>query len=454
MTFAYNINNLLFVVPCILLLLMVFKDQLKATMPPLIFAGAASFLAASVLGSYIYLKFPSPIQHLFLSVIIMFMGVLVFSLECRYSFWQSLFIITVIRSYSEDVRFLASHIYFLVTDQLPEYGILQITVITTLLTLLTFPGMYVFFKRLMRPALDYTVSLAVWKLVWVIPVCNNAVYTIAISPDISHHTAHPGNEFIFIPPLWALLTFSTYGILLKMMIDVSKNAALQESLHLSETQITAQKKQMELLQSRIQETSRSRHDIRHLFLAIDGFLKEDDMDGLKTYIRQSLTLLPAQMSEIYCENVAVNAILCYYKEQAEKGQIKTCFCIVLPKVSPIPDTELCIIIGNLLENAIEACQRMKSQNKFINVNLSMASDALLAIQVSNSYEGNIRQTKDGSFLSSKCRGRKGIGISSVISITEKYNGISKTEYRNQVFRISLLISGRRQTESALSRYPI
>lgn len=54
MTLAYNINNLLFVVPCILLLLLIFMDQLKTSLAPLIFAGAASFLAASVLGSYIY----------------------------------------------------------------------------------------------------------------------------------------------------------------------------------------------------------------------------------------------------------------------------------------------------------------------------------------------------------------------------------------------------------------
>lgn len=450
MTCAFIINNLLFVVPCILLLLFAFKDQLKTSLVPLIFAGAALFLAASFLGSYFYLIFPSPTQHLFLSMASIFTGVLIFSIECRYSFWQSLFIISVIKSYSENVRFLSTHIYFLVTGGLPKEAILQISGITTLLTILTFPFVWMFFKKLLRPALDYTVSLAIWKLIWIIPVCNNAVYTITITPDISRYTLYPGNEFIFIPPLWVLLTFSTYGILLKMTIDVSKNAALQEILHLSETQITAQKKQMELLQGRIQETSHFRHDIRHLFLAIDGCLKKGDMEGLEKYIRQSITFIPAQISEIYCENVAVNAILCYYKEQAERGQIKTCFRILLPKSPPISDTELCIIIGNLLENAIEACQRMKSQDKFVNVDISMASDLLLAIQVSNSYEGTIHQTKDGSFLSSKGSGRKGIGISSVMSITEKYNGISNIEYKDQMFKISLLINGRRPADGSFS----
>ncbi len=440
MTCAYIINNLLFVVPCILLLLLVFRDQLKTASVPLISAAAALFVAASFLGTEMYLRFPSPTERLFLSMASMFTGVLLFNSMCKYSFWQSLFIISVIKSYSENVRFLSSHLYFLVTNELPEKAIFQISCITTLLTILTFPLILLLTKKLMRPALDYTVSLTVWKLVWVIPVCNNAVYTITITPDVSHYTTYPGNEFAFIPPLWILLTFSTYGILLKMMIDVSKNAALQESLHLSETQISAQKKQMELLQKRIQESSRFRHDMRHHLLAIDGCLERNDIESLKEYIRQSVTLLPVQTSEIFCENSAVNAILCYYQEQAKKRNIKTRFCILLPKMPPIPDTELCIIIGNLLENAVEACQRMKSQERFLDVSLSMASSAILALQVSNSYEGCVHQMEDGSFLSSKGKDRKGIGISSVVSITEKYSGISKIEYSKQVFKVSLLIS--------------
>lgn len=440
MTSAYIINNLLFVVPCILLLLLVFGDQLKTPRIPVILSGISLFLVGSFLGTYIYMISVSPTQRLFISLTCMFAGVLIFNSACRYSFWQSLFIVTVIKSYSENVRFLSSYLYFLATKQLPEKATLQISVITTLLTVLSFRLIWLFCRDLMRPALDYTVSLAAWKLVWVIPVCNNAVYTVNITPDVSHYTVYPGNEFFFIPPLWILLTFSSYGILLKMMIDVSKNAILQESLHLSETQITAQKKQMEQLQARIQETSRFRHDIRHHFLAVDGFLKNDNMDGLKEYIRQSINLLPGQSPEIYCDNVGVNALLCYYKEQADRAGIETAFRIALPSPLPVPDTELCIIIGNLLENAVEACQRMRSKDRFVEVTLSMASSSILAILVANSYEGHVQQAGDGTFLSSKGKGRKGIGLSSVLDIAQKYNGVSRVEHTGQVFRVSLLLS--------------
>ena len=107
---------------------------------------------------------------------------------------------------------------------------------------------------------------------------------------------------------------------------------------------------------------------------------------------------------------------------------------------PIADTEVCIILGNLLENAVEACQRMKSQERFLDVKLSMPSSSILMVQVCNSYEGTVQQMADGSFLSSKRKAQKGIGLSSVLSITEKYNGIARIEHQKQLFQVSVIIS--------------
>lgn len=441
MTFAYIINNLLFVIPCILLLFLVFKDQLKIPVLPLILAGISLFVAASFWGAYIYLVLGSPIQRFVLSMLSTFIGVFIFVGVCKYNFLQGFFIIAVVKSYSENIRFLSSHIYYLYTERLPEHAILQISCITTVLTILTFPLILWFYRKIMRPALDYTVSLSVWKFIWVIPVCNNAIFTLIITTDVSHYTHYPGNEFSLIPPLWIMLTFATYIILLKMVIDVSQNAQLLENLHLSEIQIAAQQKQMELLQHNIQETSRFRHDIRHYFLAIEGFIKDKDPEGLRTYIQQSMKLFPSHTVQFYCDSVAVNSLLCYYKEKAETDDIPMSLSISLDFAPPISDTELCIILGNLLENAIEACNRMKSNERFIRVKLSMVSTSILVVQISNSYEGIIRQAPDGTFLSSKVRDRKGIGLASVLSTTEKYNGIARIEYPDQIFKVSLLLNG-------------
>lgn len=103
--------------------------------------------------------------------------------------------------------------------------------------------------------------------------------------------------------------------------------------------------------------------------------------------------------------------------------------------------DLCAVISNLLENAVEACTRMNSQDRFINVKISATTNFLLTIIIENNYEGEILRSGN-VFISSKKKGRKGIGISSVLNIIEQYNGISKFEYQNQLFKAAILLKAK------------
>ena len=100
--------------------------------------------------------------------------------------------------------------------------------------------------------------------------------------------------------------------------------------------------------------------------------------------------------------------------------------------------DLCAVVSNLLENAADACARMSCERRFINVKISATTNSLLVIIVENSYEGEI-QRSGNTFISSKKKGRKGIGISSVLNTIEEYNGISKFEYQNHIFKASILL---------------
>lgn len=444
MTSIYMINGMLFVVPCILLLYLVFRDQIKTPRPPVILGAVTAFLSVELIASFIYLTADTSMERALLSVGSQFVGVFIFSAASRYTFGQSLFIITVVKNYSENVRLFSYQIYFLFTGKLPEEAISAISYIMIALSLAVFPLICLFYKKLMRPALDYSQSLVIWRLIWVIPVCNTLIYTLTIAPDVSNYTRFPEDKFFVIPASWGMLTFATYGILLRTIIAISRNAELKEKLYLTEIQITAQQKYLRLLQTRIQETRRSRHDMRHHFLVLRDFAKNKDLEGLKEYLDKASAYSSLQPMAVYCDNTVVNALLCYYKEQAEKDQVKVTMQVSLFDRIPVTDTELCIILGNLLENAVEACRRMRSQERFIDLELSMVSSALLVVLIKNSFEGAVRRAQDGTFFSTKEKDRKGIGLSSVLNITEKYNGVSRLGYEDQVFQVSLLLNGGQQ----------
>lgn len=234
-----------------------------------------------------------------------------------------------------------------------------------------------------------------------------------------------------------ILTFATYVLIVKMALVIMENAALLEKLHISETVSDAQRKHTESLRQQIEQTSRQRHDMRHHLLVIDGYIKARDMEGLDAYIKEYRASL-APPAKNYCENPALNSILGYYEEQAGKAGTAFHVSVSLPKEPLLPDTDLCAVVSNLLENASEACARMRAGHPFISVKISATTGSLLVIIVENSYEGEIKRS-GSTFISSKKKGRKGIGISSVLNIIEQYNGVSKFEYQDRIFMASLLL---------------
>ena len=285
-------------------------------------------------------------------------------------------------------------------------------------------------------------SLPTWQLLWIIPLLNSIIFALIITPETLIKTSVNPSVLYFLPPVWITLTFTTIFLLPRVIIAATQNIDLQRTLQLSEIQVRSQQKQNELLQLHIEETRRLRHDIRHHFRMLESLTRSQDMDGIKKYLSETLSSLPEQAPAIHCSNSAVNAFLCYFKELAVQQDIDMSLSISVPEKLPFPDTDLCIILGNLLENAVEACQNMKSDKRYIHVKMLTPSPQTMVIIIENSYEGSIRLAADGSFLSSKEAGRHGIGISSVLSITEKYNGIPRFEYgRNNIFKVSLLLNG-------------
>ena len=87
---------------------------------------------------------------------------------------------------------------------------------------------------------------------------------------------------------------------------------------------------------------------------------------------------------------------------------------------------------------------MKSSDKFISLKMTLHRRLTLVIMTENSYEGAVLRARDGSFLSSKEKNRKGLGISSVLHVTEKYNGIPRFEYQDNVFKAFLLLNAKEQ----------
>ena len=103
------------------------------------------------------------------------------------------------------------------------------------------------------------------------------------------------------------------------------------------------------------------------------------------------------------------------------------------------EMDLCLVLSNLLENALEASLRTDPARRRIDVRAYMHAEKLTLIQVENAFDGEIHE-KSGAFQSSKRRG-SGLGVPSVRRIAEKTGGASAFTHQDGVFSAKVMLRG-------------
>lgn len=289
----------------------------------------------------------------------------------------------------------------------------------------------------LRPLAADSAHLGFWKYLWLIPASIYLIFRLNIYPGYLGDSA-PWNDMIFLMPfIWILATTFTYFAALHMVDETLKNGKLQEQLHLSDLQVSLQRSQYESLQETIQESYQIRHDIRHQLRVLQAYLEDGQVQEARAFLHNLLQRAEPEMLPPLCENPAADMIARYYLTIAKAKGIEVTAALQFPRSLPMEDSDLCVMLGNLLENALEACQRQTGE-RWIRVRATVNEQGMLVIAVSNSFTGQL-QRQGEVFLSSK-RDGPGKGILSVQTIARRYEGITKFEQKDGVFTASVLLN--------------
>lgn len=120
-------------------------------------------------------------------------------------------------------------------------------------------------------------------------------------------------------------------------------------------------------------------------------------------------------------NIVIDSLIGYWYVTAQNKRIifKTDICI--PMIMPFKGADLSLILGNLLENAVEAAEKVE-ENRYINVKMKFDKNNLLLF-VDNSYKGKLLKTRDNRLKSTKSDAENhGVGLASVYRAVAKYHG--------------------------------
>ena len=274
-----------------------------------------------------------------------------------------------------------------------------------------------------------------WYVFWVLPLMFIALnlFMIPIYPT-TLYTGRVLQGYIVLSIAMLVLLFVFNTIFLLMATSLNRNARLRQENQL----LSLQQQRYENLKTAIEEARQARHDMRHHLNHISMLAEENDMETLKTYLAQTVSRIP-DLDMHFCENRAADSVLGYYCALAKREGIPFSAQIDLPQTLPVDEIDMCLVLSNLLENALEASLRTVPARRWMKVNAYVHAERLLLMQVENACDGEIKET-NGVFRSSKRKGN-GIGIQSVRHIAEKNGGASTFAYQNGVFCAKIMLRG-------------
>ncbi|MDD2955845.1 MAG: GHKL domain-containing protein [Oscillospiraceae bacterium] len=202
-------------------------------------------------------------------------------------------------------------------------------------------------------------------------------------------------------------------------------------------QLDMQKEHYQQLFQQMEAARIASHDLRHHMRALRSFAERDDLAEIRTYLESYEFHARGQELQTFSNSPVADAMLRYYGSAARRAHTRFDAVLNLPTPAGLPDDDLCILLSNLLENALEACSRQTSGERFIYLRGSV-KDGKLGLVVDNSFEDGTLKLKDGLFYSSKRHGL-GLGIRSVQTVVRKYYGLCSFSPEDGVFKASLLI---------------
>lgn len=218
------------------------------------------------------------------------------------------------------------------------------------------------------------------------------------------------------------------------LASIYRDLAVAKSMfNHAKKQIIIQKEYYDSLSCQINEVRAVRHDMHHFINVMNVLVKENRIEELKRFLNSYSEKTDTSPLPVFCQNSVVNSILGYYYLQAGTEKIAfRCECSISATIL-VDDMDLCVVLGNALENALEACKKIEEADRFISIHIQVLSGQLL-IKVENSYQGDVK-LQDDKLLSSKTKGIHGIGLQSIKNIAERYGGYIKATYENNLFTV-------------------
>lgn len=226
-----------------------------------------------------------------------------------------------------------------------------------------------------------------------------------------------------------LLISLIFGLILK----ISENYNQKQNIALLELQNEMLIKTEQNTEQIFQLWRSSIHDYKHKIFLLKYWIDNEDLKSLKNFVNNENTIFSQKLFYIKTGNDIIDALINTKQKLAEENNIIFSTNISIPSNCSVSDLDFICILGNLIDNALEACENQNQ--KYIDLTIKEINH-LLIIKVINSYKDMLPK----KFITTKKdKSLHGIGLENVKNLVKKYNGSYKiSQNQDEVITIITL----------------
>ncbi len=215
----------------------------------------------------------------------------------------------------------------------------------------------------------------------------------------------------------------------------------QYEMEMLKTQLQAYANQLNVILRGEEKIKALRHDIKHHLNELMLLANKHDVAEIQVYIDEMKSFLQNPNEIVASGNLEIDSVLNFMLQKAEK-ELKTVDIKVILPEKVRHSFDINVLLGNLLENAIEAAG--KTENKYLSVHITLKR-GILKVNIENSFESSRilceeQKGKDTVLKTTKpFTQQHGIGLKNVRKIVEKYNGTMAVTTREGIFCVNLIL---------------
>lgn len=234
--------------------------------------------------------------------------------------------------------------------------------------------------------------------------------------------------------LFNVVILEIYTRLNEIFINEKERVVYAQQVDMISKSTMAQEKVLE-------EFHEERHNIINKLIVIKSSIeKDDEKANILSDINKIIDDDFASQGISRSGNSTIDALINFKYAVAREYGIAFQLKIFVPADLPVEQCDIGVVLGNALDNAIDAARKCKNADRILEISMGVKRNAWITV-IKNPYEHELKRDKNGSLLSTKEDGKRhGFGLDSIRKIVEKYQGEVIVEMSDQIFSVTIVMN--------------